>query len=585
MRHTFTFSLLLLMGLLLQPLTPIGAQQERAATKFISPAHQFRSQAIAESGRSGGMEMLRLEEPVCQLRTDEQAARTHVQPPKRFQREQQGITKASDCGMIEVTYLGFEAFPQALASFQYAVDIWESELNTIVPVRVIANFVPLGPGILGSAGPTFIFRDIPNAVPGTWYGAALADQIVGVDLAPGEFDIAANFSSTFGWYFGRDGNPPPGTYDFATVVLHELGHGLGFFGSTNAVPDPILGIYGFEGFPTIYDGFIENGAGTTLADIAAPGVVSAELGAFLQSGDLFNNSPQAVAANGGIQPAVYAPLPFRRGSSFSHWDEATFPPGTPQSLMTPFLSFQEAIHDPGTATIGMFKDHGWNASQDCEAPPQVDDTKNCDITGVSFDPLAPDPICDVDGDLGPPGSHAIFLRIEGIDPLNQPVDRDAYEVKIKGKVYPIADVGYDSFEGELYLYLLVGGIPSDGKKNLPVKVTLKNGCVAVAPKLYTAPRCPTALEKTAPQVAQTDRSVALVDLEIFPNPSSGLVRIASATSGELQVVSGVGQLLHRSHIEAGTSLELNLSHLETGMYTIRVVGKDESSVRRVVLNR
>ena len=42
-------------------------------------------------------------------------------------------------------------------------------------------------------------------------------------------DIKASFNSDFTpWYLGTDGNTPSTKYDFETVVLHELGHGLGF---------------------------------------------------------------------------------------------------------------------------------------------------------------------------------------------------------------------------------------------------------------------------------------------------------------------------------------------------------------------
>ena len=33
------------------------------------------------------------------------------------------------------------------------------------------------------------------------------------------------------WYFGTDGNTPAGDFDFVTVVMHELAHGLGYAGT------------------------------------------------------------------------------------------------------------------------------------------------------------------------------------------------------------------------------------------------------------------------------------------------------------------------------------------------------------------
>src|SRR5690349_23746625 len=68
-----------------------------------------------------------------------------------------------------------------------------------------------------------------------WYCQALANKLSGVDQSALE-DINATFNSdvdnstclgTTSWYYGFDGND--GTdVELLPVVLHELGHGLGF---------------------------------------------------------------------------------------------------------------------------------------------------------------------------------------------------------------------------------------------------------------------------------------------------------------------------------------------------------------------
>ena len=133
-----------------------------------------------------------------------------------------------------VTYNGFT--PQAQAAFQAAVDVWASQIQSAVPIRVTANWVPLGPGVLGSAGATphqpRFRRCAGRRTRG--FAVAIANKIAGTDLHRHPYrkphDIVANFSSTFTWYYGTDGNAGS-NYDLMTVVLHELGHGLGFFGS------------------------------------------------------------------------------------------------------------------------------------------------------------------------------------------------------------------------------------------------------------------------------------------------------------------------------------------------------------------
>ena len=112
---------------------------------------------------------------------------------------------------------------------QFAADLWGSVLVSNQPVYVGAQFNPLGPNVLGSAGATFVFSDFaPGIVADTWYSSALADAISGTDLEPGFIDINSQFSSDFDFYYGLDGNTPAGQISFLDVVMHEFGHGLGF---------------------------------------------------------------------------------------------------------------------------------------------------------------------------------------------------------------------------------------------------------------------------------------------------------------------------------------------------------------------
>ena len=282
--------------------------------------------------------------PRIEVRADPRVVRSFVPARASLRAQERFVT-------INVNYTGFT--PQAQAAFQHAVNIWADQLTSSVTIQVDAEFANLGSGVLGSAGP-WLVRGASGLTPNTWYPVALANKITGADQLPGTPDIDAQFSSTFSWYYGTDGNAPSGTYDFVSVVLHELGHGLGFIGLGNVTGGS--GSVGSGGFPSIYDRFTENGAGQALLSFANP---SAALGSQLQSNNVFFDGPRTRDANGGNPARLYAPAGWQGGSSYSHLNEATYPAGNPNSLMTPQIASREAIHDPGPITRAIFEDTGW----------------------------------------------------------------------------------------------------------------------------------------------------------------------------------------------------------------------------------
>ena len=295
---------------------------------------------------------------------------TGVSRPSRIGRPP-GAQRSAQAATFVVNYdAGFQANPQARAAFQYAVDIWSSQLTSTVPIVVDATFEPLGENVLGSAGSTYGVRDFTSQcviacapISGTFYHAALANKLAGADLFPNRTDVEAGFSTQASWYYGLDGQPDFNQYDFVSVALHELGHGLGFGGTASVSGG--LGTWGSNGRPRIYDRFAQSGLGVSV--IAMPSGTVALL-AVLTGDSLFWNGPNARAANGGALPRLYAPSSWDQGSSYSHLDEDTYPNGDPNSLMTPGINNGEAVHDPGPIARGMFTDMGWTTSASQTAP-------------------------------------------------------------------------------------------------------------------------------------------------------------------------------------------------------------------------
>ena len=251
----------------------------------------------------------------------------------------------------------------AQAAFSYAASVWASMLNSTVPIRINACWASLGsPTILGYSRSNRA-RDFAGAPQsGTWYSYALADALAGSDLDPAKPDIYITYNNGFAWYFGTDGSTPSGQYDFVSVVMHEMGHGLNFAGTMSygsGCGGASNGCWGFgSAYPGIYDRFTENGAGEALLNTSLFPNSSAALGSQLTGNNLYFDGPNANAANGGSRVKIYAPSPWKPGSSYSHLDYSTFA-DTPNRLMVYAISSASSVHDPGPVGMGLLKDLGW----------------------------------------------------------------------------------------------------------------------------------------------------------------------------------------------------------------------------------
>lgn len=170
-------------------------------------------------------------------------------------------TPAAPVGGNPGTTLG----QQRLNAFTYAANIWGATLTSDIVINIQAQFSPLSctatGATLGSAGATQVFRDFPNApIAGHWYSYALANKLAGAELGTGTPQINANFNSNLGlnanclpgspFYLGLD-NKAGTAIDLVEVLLHELGHGLGFQTFTSGTTGAF-----FASFPSIWDRYL-----------------------------------------------------------------------------------------------------------------------------------------------------------------------------------------------------------------------------------------------------------------------------------------------------------------------------------------
>lgn len=274
-------------------------------------------------------------------------------------------TPVSPVGGNPMTTLG----DQRLYAFQYAADIWGAYLASSVTILVDAEMnvltcTPTG-AVLGSAGTQTVHRDFTGAPrSATYYPAALANALRGQDLIGGVADIGAQFNSAINgdpgclggnsWYYGVDSNPPGGQIDFVTVVLHEIGHGLGFqtFMSSsgalfNGFEDHyLINLERAGATPSLYDN-MTNDAQRAAGLIDDPNLRWIGTNANTAAAQV----PVTAGLSGGML-RTHAPNPYQPGSSVSHWSTAV----SPNEVMEP--SYTGPQHFPGLA-LYLMQDVGW----------------------------------------------------------------------------------------------------------------------------------------------------------------------------------------------------------------------------------
>jgi hypothetical protein len=248
--------------------------------------------------------------------------------------------------------INFNTVPSlARPAVQAAVDIWSENFASTVPVNVNVKWGSSSSyGVLASASAKNNFSNFNGAPDKTlYYASALANALAGRDLDPTSPEIEISITSNAPWYYGTDGNCPARSFDLVSVILHEMGHGLGF----------VSGNYydAFSGFgrvdqPTPFDAYAQLPDGRRLADMPSP---SLEAGKAMTS-DLFWSGDNAIKANNGIKPKLYTPSIYEAGSSISHLDEATFSKSVDNAVMTPNLDSGEVFHLPGPLVLAMFED-------------------------------------------------------------------------------------------------------------------------------------------------------------------------------------------------------------------------------------
>ena len=264
---------------------------------------------------------------------------------------------------------------QRLNVFNFAAGIWGALLDSAVDIQVNAQFDPQTctptQAVLGSASTTTVHRDHANAsFPMTWHHQALANKQAGSDLSANP-DINTTFNSNLNgqagclggrrWYLGFDNSTPANTTNLLIVVLHELGHGLGFSEFTNGNTGGL-----FNGLPDVFTSFMFDmttmEAWNDMTDMERFTSGRNPDNVVFVGDSIQIASPEQNLTNGWDPSSgsveLFTPALFNGGSSLSHFNTDV----TPSVLMEPSITLNLPLDLD--LTRQQMRDIGWFRDED-----------------------------------------------------------------------------------------------------------------------------------------------------------------------------------------------------------------------------
>jgi hypothetical protein len=244
--------------------------------------------------------------------------------------------------------------PQRLAAVQFAGQYWGNLLpNTFAGETIHVNVSFTAPsGTRADSQNIEVFSNYSGLLPNVWYGPALANHLVGTDLDPSFPEMAFRYNAALPWYSGTDGNPSATQLDLVTVTLNLMGHGLGFNTRLFRGDGTFFVAPGLAQYPGPYDLLLTT---DSMGGTALTGMSDADRAAAIASDNLYWLGLNAVAANGGIRPKLFAPNPFQNGASVANLDPTVFP----NALLRGGGNHAGEVNRPGPVELGMLRDIGW----------------------------------------------------------------------------------------------------------------------------------------------------------------------------------------------------------------------------------
>jgi hypothetical protein len=237
-----------------------------------------------------------------------------------------------------------------------AINIWSEVINTRVPINISISYRSLGPSTLGNAGPSLLYANFANApLSGIFYPVATAESLAGVNLNGDQPDINVNINSDFSNFYIGLGVPNSNQYDLLSVLLHEIGHGLGIIGGIQLGTKPNTATYSVK---HVFDNSICD-SNSNFA-LKSPYLQETTfLYDLVTSSNLFF-SGKTTSYNLGENTRLNAPRNFSSGSSVYHVSPEIYKVGDINSFMVPALANGEINRSISPVIKSLLNDAGWN---------------------------------------------------------------------------------------------------------------------------------------------------------------------------------------------------------------------------------
>ncbi len=233
------------------------------------------------------------------------------------------------------------------------LNIWDDTFRNTASRKIEAtiSWGALEEGVLAGSFSNYVDYAGEN------YNAATSTEVIwkeggDVTLKEGEMDFRLQFNPIYG--FSVANTTPRDSTDFISVLLHEIGHNVGFNSLNNAEA--------YEGFYTIWDSLITDAQGFHPGD----------------AGFNYQTGVSYTIGSGGLtvyNPAVYAP-----GSSMSHVDSKS----DPNALMQYSIGEGVQRRDLSTLEKALLAEMGWVLKDDPTYYASVDGASITDQIDLDF---------------------------------------------------------------------------------------------------------------------------------------------------------------------------------------------------------